>query len=330
MKTFATMIGIAACLCSYAQSSVNLIPNPSFEDSIACTTTAGTYRPNSWFSPNMGTPDYYVLTSIGNYGCNDGFPSTWGGGDFASYRGPQTPRTGNGYAGFGPPREYLEVELLDTLEAGKRYEVSYYVSLAEISLSSLDLIQFSFEAFPITQYDTVNGSILYLSGYEISGGNTPGQFLTDTINWMLVKDTIIADGGERFFLLGGLDTANVQYLPVDSSVSIVHSAYYYIDDVDLHCIDCIASVPTIPPVADKGNLFPNPSNNGQLHLEGAYAPNSRIEVLGMNGQLLFTKQLQPGQQTQIIDASMLPSGMYFYNIIENDVRGKFGKLVIQR
>jgi hypothetical protein len=166
---------------------------------------------------------------------------------------------------------------------------------------------------------------------EISGGNTVGNFITDTTNWILIADTVVANGGEEYLTIGALDTTNIQYVLIDpNTTSNLEYSYYYIDDVDLHCIDCIASVPPIPPSTDKGNLFPNPSGDGQLTLNGGYAPNSRIEVLAMNGQLLFTKQLQSGQASQIIDASALPSGMYFYSIVENDARSKYGKFVIQR
>ena len=108
--------------------SQNLVPNPSFEDTLNCPTNqAQIYNAPPWFQPTANTPDYFHPCS----GTFIGVPQNWHGYQFA--------RTATAYAGFGCQyssmngREYIESKLLDSLLAGKKYCVEFYVSLSDSS-----------------------------------------------------------------------------------------------------------------------------------------------------------------------------------------------------
>lgn len=99
-----------------SEGQMNLVPNPGFEDSVSCQTATGAYRPNNWFSPNDGTPDYFLISQTGS-GCTDSFPDTWGSYNYYNQWGNQLPHSGKGYVGFiyAMFSENIAVELNDTL-----------------------------------------------------------------------------------------------------------------------------------------------------------------------------------------------------------------------
>ena len=73
----------------------------------------------------------------------------------ANFIGYQFARTGNGYAGFQTwsgtfdIREYLEVELTDSLIQGIQYCVSFYVSLPEVVYFGTDGVGTYFSINPV-------------------------------------------------------------------------------------------------------------------------------------------------------------------------------------
>jgi hypothetical protein len=106
--------------CPIISCNGNLIPNPSFEDTVFCPTANGQMGAvQNWDkpitgSPTTGTSDYYHL--CGNFS----IPSN----------------TGNAYAGFityinfiPNAREYVQVQLNSPLVAGQCYEASMYLAL---------------------------------------------------------------------------------------------------------------------------------------------------------------------------------------------------------
>ncbi|MGI8600232.1 MAG: hypothetical protein ACR2KB_13340, partial [Chitinophagaceae bacterium] len=115
----------------FSDGQVNLVPNPSFEDTIACPdATDQMNRCADWWSagmPNCSSPDYF-------HGCstvNTISPPEVAWGD-------QIPVTGNAYSFvinyfiFPNPcdgREYIQTQLTNTLVIGQKYYISFYVNL---------------------------------------------------------------------------------------------------------------------------------------------------------------------------------------------------------
>ncbi|MCB0640094.1 MAG: hypothetical protein KDC44_00575 [Phaeodactylibacter sp.] len=129
------LVILAVCVLSFPLAAQNLVPNPSFENNTGCPFTGGQINlAVPWISPSTATPDYLNACST-----ISGLSTP---GNFA---GTETPLTGQAYAGmilYGPLisnyREYLQVQLSAPLVAGRCYEVSFNVSLAEDSDFAVD------------------------------------------------------------------------------------------------------------------------------------------------------------------------------------------------
>ena len=104
--------------------SQNIVPNPSFEDTVGNFPFGPGYIYYSppWYSA-FGTVDYFNASDLTN---NYGVPVNYIGGGVS--------HSGNGYAGIAcyvdiwdNAKEFVEVPLIDTLKAGKKYLVSFNV-----------------------------------------------------------------------------------------------------------------------------------------------------------------------------------------------------------
>ena len=190
-----------------------------------------------------------------------------------NYAGFEYPRTGLRYAGirmetppvqvniFGlllisnnPYHEYLQVELTDTLEAGKSYEVAFFISLAENAVFQNN----SFGAL-LSQESESNFGVTPI---------TPDIEATDSIisteGWTEIKGNYIAQGGERFITIGNLDLSTITDTFLLSSQ--FNAVYYYIDDVSV--FENIVTDTTLCP-NDSLILRANPNSIGHLWSDGS-------------------------------------------------------------
>lgn len=221
----------------------NLVPNPSFEDSLQCPTALSQIaKCRYWFSPNSGSPDYFnVCNTISGNG-SVGIPiNTWGS---------QTSHSGNAYTGIGSNvkgdmREYLSVKMTDSLTAGKKYCVSFFANLSEFSFAatnSLGIIMSDDSVF-------VPGFFLPLTSAYISD-----SLIIDSLNWVELKFNYNALGGEKYLIIGILrpDSLLTKIWVRNDSTSDLN--YYYIDDVSV--CNCNTQVDSIRPFL----LYPNPAS----------------------------------------------------------------------
>lgn len=110
---------------------------------------------------------------------------------------------------------------------GSAYELSYYLSLADICIRAIDEIGAYFSANALTPGLVPN---------VVPQFETPtGYFITEKDGWVRISDTLIATGNERFLTIG-----NFQHDSTTSYVSglggYAHFSYYFIDDVALQPI----------------------------------------------------------------------------------------------
>ena len=170
----------------------------------------------SW-QPPSGSSDYFNFCATGSVDV----PSNASGFQF--------PRTGNAYAGIAfswqqslpTGREYIEVGLTSSLITNKKYCGGYYVSRAENFLGACDRIGMYLDADSVFYFTGSYSPLIKTPQIE----NAAGNVITDTVNWVLIKGVFVAQGGERFLLLGNFrDSA--------STITVGPGpAYYYIDDV---------------------------------------------------------------------------------------------------
>ena len=243
--------------CANSSAQNNLVPNGSFETYITCPTSGygEINKATPWFQPNYpyagagGSSDF--LNFCTGYTCVDLF---------------QCPRHGNGMAGaafffdtsyynIDKWREYIEVGLIDSLIAGKKYCVRFYVNKSNNSGMS---------GFPIKQIQAVltKDSLLYTSpNYVYISGVTPiveaDSIITDTVNWVPIETTYLAQGGEKFLTIGNFAPGNmVNYTVIgDPHASNNTLGYYLIDDVSIYQQpDVFAGNDTIIPPGDSVQL----------------------------------------------------------------------------
>ncbi|MBA3985910.1 MAG: gliding motility-associated C-terminal domain-containing protein [Flavobacteriales bacterium] len=220
----------------------NLVPNPSFEDTISCPV----YNSNltdcaEWYSPIGTTPDYFNSCGIGDVGVPNNF------------NGYQLPRTGNAYCGMyvGNPGldwlEYIQVQLKNPMIIGNTYEFKMYVNLADKSKYTTDAIGALFSAFPVMPFS----SIIIQTPQVL---NTPGNFITDNHGWTLIKQTFIADSVYKYVTIGNF------FSYVNTSLLITgfnspRPPYFYIDDVSLVPVNLLCLGDSISLVSEGDSLF---------------------------------------------------------------------------
>lgn len=197
-----------------------LVPNPSFESFTNCPSDVSQLEfAVPWYAPNQATPDYFNLCNP--YG-TVGMPTN----DFGS----QYPFTGQAYAGAyvrSPGlswREYLQTPLTVPLMGGQTYNVSFRVSLAELSSIAISQIGAHFSVGPLTSPNTTQFNVVP----QVI--NPVGNFLTATNGWMLIQGNFTAAGGETHLTLGNF-LNDVSTTFTNASGSLAGWSYYFFDEV---------------------------------------------------------------------------------------------------
>ena len=321
MKSFLLLLLVFfAPAISIAQQ--NLVPNPSFEDTTNCSGFSIYLNSLPWFNPNIATPDYY--SSLNTCGYNRLSSGIINGTGF------QLPMSGDAFAGIYlylpgnplPTREYIEVDLIDSLIANKDYLVNFYVSRANKFGMAVDAVGAYISNNPIFN---PNNSNPFTIQPQIE--NPPGNLLIDSLNWTLISGIYSAFGGEKYITIGNFyDDTNTGKMLVDSSFDVSNNGYYYIDDVSVNLIDTMQSVAEN---FDQQNikLTPNPAKQGdKIHLvfQKPQTFNYNLEIYNLEGQLILNKM---NVDYSWIDTSYLKRGVYLIKIF-NSVFIRKMKLII--
>ncbi len=220
------------CLLIVHQISItqNLVSNPSFEIYKDCPKGISFFHRNviDWRIPNNGTTDYFNDCSI-----SEGFSNSFGS---------QKPKSGLGYAGFYAYvkknyREYISGRIIERLEKGKAYKISFYVSLSENSAYAVKNFgilfyankpRISFESKPILA-EELSKSNPRLSFFSME----TKEYLRNGYEWEKVEKIYTANGTESFFTIGNFSTnRKTKKLKVRSPKG-PNDSYYYIDDVSI-------------------------------------------------------------------------------------------------
>ncbi|MFN8394705.1 MAG: gliding motility-associated C-terminal domain-containing protein [Bacteroidia bacterium] len=218
----------------------NLVPNPSFEDtlSLGCDPFInGEFgqRVQNWYAPSSGTPDHY--TTLNPQSCWNHQPNSTYPGPIC-LKGPQMPRTGDGMAGMFlytiatfEDREYVQVHLSSPLEVCQRYAVEFYVSLAEFTEFGTNRLGAHLSVGPVI----IGTSTVITATPQV---NAQG-LISDTQNWVRIADTITADQPYDYLTFGNFFSDAVTQLvanPTSSGLPGCYGAYYYLDDVSVERI----------------------------------------------------------------------------------------------
>jgi hypothetical protein len=279
-------------------SAQNLVPNSSFEDTVNCPTfTNQLNKTQFWINPNQGSPDYFNSCSYQNNNIVN-VPN--------NIFGSQVAQHGNAYAGiytfnkfFSGSREYLEINLSNPLQIGRKYLVSFFVSLADSMQYSINTIGAYFSPLQISG----SGGTLLLQNPQIQ--NTNSNPLTDKNNWQLIQDTLYPNGGEQYMTIGNFKPDSLSdTLFLGNGKFFSNYSYYYIDSVSV--ID--AGPLSIDELKRKGRfeVFPNPASD-RIELDAGLI-SGRIEIINIFGERIFEDAFS-GRLS--LDISTYPNGVYF-------------------
>ncbi len=318
------------CLClisSVKATSQNLVLNPSFEDTITCPIGTWAMQCRYWYSASGGSPDYF--SEQPDIFCGTSYvPQSGGGYQYA--------RTGIAYVGLGVytkhvsqnhinRREYVGGELSDTLKQGHEYCVSFYVSVAEEFKYVVDGIGLYLSVDSAVDY-TINTNLSFMP--QIS--NPAGNIIYDTLNWVQISGTYIANGGEKYLTIGNFkDNANTMIDSINNSVpQSQYESYLFIDDVSV--IDCTVGIGEVNDNLSIGKLYPNPANTVVYYEDNLNdIEKGIIQLQDISGRNLKEYNLKSGVNRITISVSDLAKGIYMVKIKINGRADENKKLLIQ-
>ncbi|MGB1318538.1 MAG: T9SS type A sorting domain-containing protein, partial [Flavobacteriales bacterium] len=291
MKILYVFFSLVCCGISLQLEAQNIVPNGGFEEITSCPSGgAQIFRAPPWRS-SANSPDLY--NTCGDFGYS--VPENLGG--------TQTPREGEGYAGFSTyvnhpsfvdAREFIKCTLDYGLVAGEIYYVEFYVS-------QRDSMEYATHNLGVTFTDVDTGEfgeLLCWPGCNVYVENTSANPLTSKTEWVKVSGTFTALGGERYIHLGNFRTDE------DSEIEFIGGGVgpeydwfvsgYYIDDVWLSHVDSMnyLGVDDLPfGSAQSAHLevYPNPTNSSlQITSKGSLQPQT-VSVYSIEGKLVKTE-----------------------------------------
>lgn len=224
-------------ICFYfltiAASAQNLVPNGSFEDHDSCpgdySQDPKEFRVKNWFSASAGTPDYFNVCSNGEADV----PHNWAGVSDA-YEGA-------GYAGIymwmangTNYREYLQIELTDSLIRDSLYYLEFHYKLSSYSKYSIDRIGLHLSDSAVR----LKGDRVFKKLNPVFSIVRDTALTPETGLWEEGKTLYQAQGGEKFLLIGNFfddrttKRYKIQFRPTPQPM-VAQSSYYYVDGVSV-------------------------------------------------------------------------------------------------
>ncbi|HLP51177.1 MAG TPA: T9SS type A sorting domain-containing protein [Chitinophagales bacterium] len=301
MKKLFTLF--AACLFTLFCGAQNLVPNPSFEDTVECPDNLGqVYNTVDWTSARL-SPDYFNTCSESGNFTSVSVPH--------NYWGYQPPSSGNAYAGFagkygtGDIREYLGTSLISTLEVGTKYFISFKVSLSFryngllCAINNLGVL-FSTQGFTENEPAPIsNRSHVYAT-----------NVISDTTNWAVIKGSFISDSTYSFINIGNFFADSLTtYVQMQGNQC---NAYYYIDDVCVSTDSIFCDNYTYTDIKkDKKqhvSVYPNPFTDF-LIIQYESREVEEIQIFNSTGELVNTFYTNNLNQIYLT-LKNLPNGLY--------------------
>lgn len=231
---------------NHTKAQQNLVLNPSFEDTLSYdwSLTGHNTLCEYWTEPGIGSSDYYSAIfpngntiysysciSLENYGCATAFDGLASVGSYVEHDSNWI-------------IEYIQGELSERLEKNSIYCFSAWITLCDSSTSKINNIEVSFSQ-----------NLIDFSG-DVLEAPLPIQkkfsFSTDEIkthNWQKVEYFFIANGEEKFFIIGELDDLSSRtILPINGAHSLTFCSscsIYQFDKVSISKCNLESMIPNI-------------------------------------------------------------------------------------
>jgi len=284
-------------------SSQNLVPNPSFEDTLGCPQFYGQIDLASGWSSYGISPDYFNSCNSSGLGVpinNFGNQNSIGGNAYGGIR------TYN--SSVSNLREFIGIKLLQTLIPNQKYFISFYASLADT---------FGFDC----GHDKIGlkfSTISYSDSIPPTLSNSAHLFsiniINDKINWAFINGSFIADSAYEYLIIGNFfDDAHIDTL------NCFLASYYYIDQVcvsidSLTCSQLSAIAENN--INDIINAFPNPSRDFvTITFQNRSA--KKLELYNSLGQIIYYSTIKTIEPLNI-NVGDFKNGVYYLKVYLNN------------
>lgn len=313
MKKFISWI-LLCCALLEVHGQVNLVKNPSFEDTVFCP-WAENQMPKDWLCFGA-SPDYYngcsealnvPNTPTGYHPANSGVGMI----GLFTYVSPLS-------TGWPDYREFVGVPLTSSLTIGEKYYISFF-----INFSLRYSIGLNTNAIGADKLGMKFSTVQYFENNPPSLNNTAHLYTDsiyiDTAQWVNVSGSFIADSAYNYLMLGNFfDEAHTDTLYLDGLNDWTFESYYFIDDICVTTDSLYNETWLGVETWGAGNfsntvsVFPNPASNFvtiSSDLQTAFD----IEVYNTIGHLLSAKQNISADNLQL-DISQYNNGLLFIKI----------------
>lgn len=264
-------------------------------------------RCNSWITPTFATSDYFNTCANGT---SVGVP--------INTFGYQNASSGDAYTGLIPIAqsngwvEYIQGQI-EPLEVNEYYKLSLKLNLSNNSFFAIQKLGIHISDIQITNFSTTG--ILHSIDPQFE---TPDSvYISDTLNWMYFEWTFIANGTEKYIIIG-----NFNDVPLSSAISVNHDgnmdSYIFIDEVKIEKTDL--SFLTIPNIITPNNDNLNDFWEFPLKSAGIL----EITIINRWGNIIRKEELEnfkwDGKDSK---GKNCEEGVYFYVIKTkyNDFKG---------
>lgn len=293
-------------------SGQNLVPNPSFEDTVSCPTLYAQMNTAVAWSDYRGSPDNFNS-------CNSGSVNVP-----QNVFGFQYARTGDAYAGFIPyqvgivdARECLGAQLTQPLIIGQKYYASFYVSRGNNDFLSIgaacNKLGIKFSTVPYSYATPVpidNLAQVYTD-----------SIIEDTLNWTKISGSFIADSAYQYVMIGNFFHDAVTLYSQYDSTDI--QGYYFVDDV-------VVSTDSTLTIGIKENiqhgdflLFPNPFTD-KINITVKSNESVEISLFDITSRKIFNQSFI---NSIAINTEQLAKGVYLYEVRNKNGMIKKAKIV---
>lgn len=290
MKHLVFLLLLVLPKASLAQ--LNLVPNPSFEDTVYCPNATNQIDACQHWLNFGNSPDYFnACNPFGMSVPNSvfGFQYAHSGNAMAGiglYRRPNAP-SGPNY------REFIGVHLNQSLITGQKYFFSCYANFAGHPLNAVACNKLGVNIYTLP-FDSCcpppinNSAKLYTD-----------SILTDTVNWLRLEGSFIADSAYSYLCIGNFFT--------DSNTDTIQlglfpdGSYYYIDDVCLTTDSLYNQQWTLAPELNamlNFSSWPNPATN--FFYMNSFSDKELILITDMLGRKIEFKSLDVSTNVKLI------------------------------
>ena len=222
------MLVVLSCSLSGKSQIANYVNNGGFEELVTSTLTPFFPAPKFWGASDTAKSYGEVLSKT-----------------FSPIKVPlssytyQWTRHGNNHLiglQYGPTfpnnkRGYPRNRLKQTLKSNTSYCFSMYVNLSNESTHAIDALGAYFGDQNLDTLSLCNKPITYLIPQV---ENSTHNLLTDTLNWVLIRGQFIANGTEKYVMIGNFRSdANTNIVITNSTNLPTNFSSYLIDDVSL-------------------------------------------------------------------------------------------------